>query len=89
MNRKISVKLFPDSDLLHFICIKPTFHTACLVGVVDYYNSQRPHEGIEQKIPEGYLPKKSGKVVSIPVLFGLHHHCAIRFLETGRLPAMG
>lgn len=45
-----------------------------LSNYINYYNSQRPHQGIEQKIPEGYLPKKSGKVVSIPVLFGLHHH---------------
>ncbi|HDQ70608.1 MAG TPA: hypothetical protein ENN19_00750 [Chloroflexi bacterium] len=42
-----------------------------------YFNHARPHQGIEQHIPcqperpEG--PPASGKIVSRPVLSGLHH----------------
>ena len=39
-----------------------------------YYNSCRPHQGIAQAIPKGYKLKKEGKIISTPVLSGLHHH---------------
>ncbi len=40
-----------------------------------YFNQSRPHQGIDQRVPE---PKNSpvcnaGKIVSFPVLGGLHH----------------
>jgi len=41
---------------------------------VKYYNTKRPHQGLDQKIPAGYSPQKEGKIVSQPVLSGLHHH---------------
>ncbi|MBN2738223.1 MAG: transposase [Spirochaetales bacterium] len=41
---------------------------------IDYYNSCRPHQGIEQKIPDGYKPQIKGRVVSSPVLSGLWNH---------------
>lgn len=42
---------------------------------VEYFNSARPHQGIEQKIPEGNLSKKTtGKIIAFPVLNGLHHN---------------
>ena len=41
---------------------------------VDYYNSLRPHQGIDQNVPKGYVPLKDGKILKKPVLSGLHHH---------------
>ena len=41
---------------------------------VYYFNHARPHQGIAQSIPcLPELPPHSGKVVSHPVLGGLHH----------------
>lgn len=39
-----------------------------------YYNTKRPHQGINQKIPSGYSPTKGEKILSMPILEGLHHH---------------
>src|SRR5215471_19079722 len=49
-----------------------------LNAYVAYFNQARPHQGIQQQIPEqkaGLLPPHpaSGKVISFPVLGGLHH----------------
>jgi len=49
-----------------------------LGAYVAYFNQARPHQGIQQQIPEqkaGSLPPHpaSGKVISFPVLGGLHH----------------
>ena len=41
---------------------------------IDYYNSKRPHQGLQQNIPRGYTPQKSGRVYKIPILGGLCHH---------------
>ncbi|MBC8185883.1 transposase [candidate division KSB1 bacterium] len=38
-----------------------------------YYNSKRPHQGIEQRIPKGHKICDKGKVKSRPVLFGLNY----------------
>jgi len=48
-----------------------------LNAYVDYFNQARPHQGIQQQIPEqkaGSVPPHpaSGKVISFPVLGGLH-----------------
>ena len=44
---------------------------------VKYFNQARPHQGIEQKIPEGNLSvredERKGKIIAFPVLNGLHH----------------
>ena len=44
---------------------------------VAYFNRARPHQGIEQQIPEGGLsiPMEPGKakIIAFPVLNGLHH----------------
>ena len=44
---------------------------------VTYYNHARPHQGIGQRIPCGLpLPSRgwvARKIVSVPVLGGLHH----------------
>jgi hypothetical protein len=42
---------------------------------VAYYNSQLPHQGIQQQIPTpGELEKECGAVCRRAVLSGLHHH---------------
>jgi len=38
-----------------------------------YYNNYRIHQGI-QDVPAGYMSQEKGKIISMPVLFGLHHH---------------
>jgi hypothetical protein len=45
-----------------------------------YYNQQRPHQGIEQRIParfnalsQSLSNQAKSKVISTPVLHGLHH----------------
>ncbi len=43
---------------------------------VEFFNQARPHQGIEQKIPEGIQTEKEerkGKIIAFPVLNGLHH----------------
>jgi hypothetical protein len=41
---------------------------------INYYNSKRPHQGINQKVPRRYEPQLNGKVLKLPILGGLHHH---------------
>jgi transposase InsO family protein len=42
---------------------------------VQYFNADRPHQGIDQRIPAGpgALPSVEGEIVARPVLGGLHH----------------
>jgi putative transposase len=44
---------------------------------VEYFNQARPHQGLEQKIPEGSLSvredERKAKIIAFPVLNGLHH----------------
>jgi hypothetical protein len=44
---------------------------------VAFFNAARPHQGIEQQIPEKRgireEEKREGKIISFPVLNGLHH----------------
>ena len=41
---------------------------------IEYYNTKRPHQGIDQNVPMGYLPLIQGSVKKIPVLGGLCNH---------------
>ncbi len=41
---------------------------------ITYYNTARPHQGINQAVPGGYEPQTSGTVVNKPFLSGLWHH---------------
>jgi len=41
---------------------------------ISYYNSRRPHQGLDQRIPMKYKPRLYGKVQKLPILGGLHHH---------------
>jgi len=58
----------------HFIIISEQQLKNILFRYIDYYNSLRPHQGIGQRAPCGYVPQTAGTVLSIPVLSGLHHH---------------
>jgi len=49
-----------------------------LNAYVAYFNQARPHQGIQQQIPEshgssGSTPHEGTKVVAVPILAGLHH----------------
>ena len=41
---------------------------------ITYYNTMRPHQGINQSIPQGYTSQDKGRIVKMPVLSGLWHH---------------
>ena len=45
-----------------------------LKDYISYYNNFRPHQGIDQQVPKGYLPHEKGIIRSEPILGGLHHH---------------
>ena len=52
--------------------------SACEIAYVAYFNRARPHQGIQQQIPESYgllgsSPYKGTKVIAVPILAGLHH----------------
>ncbi len=60
----------------HFLIVNERQLSRILKTYVKYFNKSRPHQGIKQAIPE---PRQSvspleGKVVSFPVMGGLHHH---------------
>jgi len=49
-----------------------------LRAYIQYFNQARPHQGIRQQIPERYaelvpLGHQGGKILTLPVLGGLHH----------------
>ena len=43
----------------------------------EYFNTQRPHQGLNQRVPmastPGATPSPSGRLVACPILGGLHH----------------
>ncbi len=57
-----------------FIIFNETQIRNILVEYIGYYNEKRPHQGIAQKVPGGYTPQKQGKVITYPILSGLHHY---------------
>ena|SRR5438132_1488428 len=49
-----------------------------LRAYVEYFNLARPHQGIQQQVPQGEVtsvpPDQRGdRIISVPVLGGLHH----------------
>jgi putative transposase len=49
-----------------------------LKAYVVYFHQARPHQGIQQQIPESsgasaYTPHEGSRVVAVPILAGLHH----------------
>jgi len=59
----------------NFLLIGRTQIETILEEYVAFYNSQRPHQGIQQQIPKPVEPEgMTGPVRKIALLGGLHHH---------------
>ena len=57
----------------HFIIFGQNQLYTILKDYVEYYNTKRPHQGIDQRVPKGYTNTNNGKIRSGPVLFGLNY----------------
>jgi putative transposase len=62
----------------HLLILQEKQLQRVLGAYVQYFNQARPHQGIRQQIPERFgdsvLPDRNGgKILSFPVLGGLHH----------------
>jgi putative transposase len=49
-----------------------------LRAYVEYFNRARPHQGIQQQVPQGEVisvppDQRSNRIISVPILGGLHH----------------
>ena len=60
--------------LYYFLLISEKQVLNILREYIDYYNSKRPHQGLEQNIPQGFEAQKCGKVRKTPILGGLYYH---------------
>ena len=49
----------------YFLLISKQQISHILEEYIDYYNSKRPHQGLEQNIPQGFEAQKYGKVRKI------------------------
>lgn len=60
----------------HFIVFCQKHLRKILIEYVDYYNHSRPHQGIDQRIPNSPDSESppTGSIRCRPVLNGLHHH---------------
>ena len=64
--------------LEHFLIFHEKQLYRLLQAYVVYFNQARPHQGIRQRIPDpptlaASPPKQQGRVISVPMLGGLHH----------------
>jgi putative transposase len=62
----------------HMLLFNEAHLRRVLKAYVEYFNQMRPHQGIDQQIPEGISPDtqrpfSSGFVHGYPILGGLHH----------------
>jgi putative transposase len=62
----------------HFLILSERHLQRILTTYVTYFNQMRPHQGIEQQIPDFMgqvmpVPSPGQPVASVPVLGGLHH----------------
>ncbi len=61
----------------HMLVLGETHLLRVIKEYVAYFNRARPHQGIEQKIPERSTSageeQRNGKIIVFPVLNGLHH----------------
>lgn len=58
----------------YFLMLNRKQLKSILTEYINYYNTMRPHQGINQNIPKNYVPHKNGKIIKSPILSGLHHH---------------
>ena len=57
----------------HFIIIGQHQLYQLLKAYIGYYNTKRPHQGIEQRVPKGYSIRTFGRIKCRPTLFGLNY----------------
>ena len=57
----------------HFLLVSQSQIRNVVSEYIDYYNRLRPHQGIGE-IPRGATQVDEGKILKMPILFGLHHH---------------
>ena len=58
----------------HFLIINRNQVKNILAEYIAYYNTKRPHQGIDQHIPKERVLQEKGKILKMPILSGLHHH---------------
>jgi hypothetical protein len=82
-----AIPLTPGADMVLFLASLLRFFLnpvrsqteGILEEYVAFYNTQRPHQGIRQQIPNpGEAEMTSGPIRKIVVLGGLHHHYSRR-----------
>ncbi len=56
----------------HFVLFSQKQLYKILREYVEYYNTKRPHQGIDQRIPKGHNIENTGRIKSRPILFGLN-----------------
>ncbi|WP_201367355.1 integrase core domain-containing protein [Dictyobacter formicarum] len=62
----------------HFFIFQEKHLSRLLNAYVRYFNQARPHQGLQQRLPDppelsAPPPGQSGQVLSVPMLGGLHH----------------
>jgi len=62
----------------HFLIFHEKHLSRLLMAYTVYFNQARPHQGIQQRIPDppilsAPLPDQPPKVIAVPTLGGLHH----------------
>jgi len=61
-------------SLDYFLLINERQILNILRQYIDYYNTKRPHQGLDQPGPKRYKPQKQGRVRRTPILGGLCYH---------------
>jgi len=61
-------------SLDYFLLINETQILNILSQYIDYYNTKRPHQGLDQQVPKRNKPQKQGRVQRTPILGGLGYH---------------
>jgi len=57
----------------HFLLFSEKQVRNIISGFVEYYNTQRMHQGID-KIPDAEIQERFGTIKKMKILSGLHHH---------------
>ena len=57
----------------HFIIFSQDQLYNLFKAYIEHYNTKRPHQGIDQRIPKGYVVRNFGRIKSKPTLFGLNY----------------
>ena len=68
------IRSIRQEALDYFLLISEKQNYEIIKVYIDYYNSKRPHQGLDQDIPNGYAPQRFGRVYKIPIFGGLCHH---------------